>query len=251
MASCVSANLSGARTLCGQLAFFYKFSPQNTGAKESRARTAPKFRRIDPFCLFVFFVYQFSRMEDPAGFLLQRAYLVSLPRKRQSRSQKSYDKTGLLPRAGMTRHTIRLKCSFFVNPENDSRYPPRDWALPATFGVVAKSTPLAIQAGEVLYPEHTAPALFLLLPSPNQQNRAERLSQREQELPGYFFRWRILDRRRRFFRPTLRRPLPVFLTPTLIPFLSPSRNSPTRRNPLFCKLILPTVSVFTIPRSVR
>ncbi len=36
--------------------------------------------------------------------------MVSFPRKRESRSQKSYDKTGLLPRAGMTRYTIRLKC---------------------------------------------------------------------------------------------------------------------------------------------
>ncbi len=42
--------------------------------------------------------------------------MVSLPRKRESRSQKSYDKTGLLPRAGMTRYTIWLKCYvFFVS----------------------------------------------------------------------------------------------------------------------------------------
>ncbi len=32
------------------------------------------------------FSYHFSRMEDPAGFLLQKAYLVSLLRKQQSRS---------------------------------------------------------------------------------------------------------------------------------------------------------------------
>ncbi len=38
------------------------------------------------------FPYHFSRMEDPAGFLLQRAYLVSFPRKRESRllRQRAY-----------------------------------------------------------------------------------------------------------------------------------------------------------------
>ena len=32
--------------------------------------------------------------------------------------------------------------------------------------------------------------------------------------PAYFLRWRIFDRMRRFLRPNLRRPLPVFLVPT-------------------------------------
>ncbi len=69
--------------------------------------------RGGPICKFS---YHFSRMEEPAGFLLQRgAYLVSVPRKRQPRSQKSYDKTGLLPRAGRTRYTIRLNCYQFSN----------------------------------------------------------------------------------------------------------------------------------------
>ena len=31
---------------------------------------------------------------------------------------------------------------------------------------------------------------------------------------AYFLRWRIFDRMRRFLRPNLRRPLPVFLVPT-------------------------------------
>ena len=31
---------------------------------------------------------------------------------------------------------------------------------------------------------------------------------------GYFLRWRILERMRRFLRPSLRRPLPVFFVPT-------------------------------------
>lgn len=31
---------------------------------------------------------------------------------------------------------------------------------------------------------------------------------------GYFLRWRIRERMRRFLRPSFRRPLPVFLTPT-------------------------------------
>ena len=31
---------------------------------------------------------------------------------------------------------------------------------------------------------------------------------------GYRLRWRILARMRRFFRPTLRRPFPVFFVPT-------------------------------------
>ncbi len=32
--------------------------------------------------------------------------------------------------------------------------------------------------------------------------------------PGYFLRWRIFARIRRFLRPILRRPLPVFFVPT-------------------------------------
>src|SRR5262249_1719070 len=34
----------------------------------------------------------------------------------------------------------------------------------------------------------------------------------------YFLRWRMRDRMRRFLRPSLRRPRPVFLTPTIAPF---------------------------------
>ncbi len=48
-----------------------------------------------------------------------------------------------------------------------------------------------------------SPAWFNLL-----QTRA-RLS-----IKDYFLRWRILARIRRFLRPTLRLPLPLFLTPT-------------------------------------
>jgi hypothetical protein len=35
---------------------------------------------------------------------------------------------------------------------------------------------------------------------------------------AYFLRWRMRARIRRFLRPILRRPLPVFLTPTKAPF---------------------------------
>lgn len=36
----------------------------------------------------------------------------------------------------------------------------------------------------------------------------------QQASSDYFLRWRILARMRLFLRPTLRRPLPVFFTPT-------------------------------------
>lgn len=60
-------------------------------------------------------------------------------------------------------------------------------------------------------------AFFPILRSrqrPRRNMRAERRGRRELARSGYRLRWRILARMRRFLRPTLRRPLPVFLVPT-------------------------------------
>jgi len=47
---------------------------------------------------------------------------------------------------------------------------------------------------------------------------------------GYFLRWRIRERMRRFFWPSFRRPLPVFFTPT--------NDSPNRLRYCFRLLLL-------------
>ncbi len=50
--------------------------------------------------------------------------------------------------------------------------------------------------------------------SPRRNLRAERKRRGRVARCGYRLRWRILARMRRFLRPILRRPLPVFLVPT-------------------------------------
>ncbi|TVP95981.1 MAG: hypothetical protein EA381_17920 [Planctomycetaceae bacterium] len=47
-----------------------------------------------------------------------------------------------------------------------------------------------------------------------QNRRADAKYRRQTRQPAYFLRWRIRARIRRFFLPTLRRPLPVFFVPT-------------------------------------
>ena len=69
------------------------------------------------------------------------------------------------------------------------------------------------------------PGPGVVLPAKKLRDETRRTKKRPRSIPrsfsllnfrprDYFLRWRILLRMRRFFRPTFRRPLPVFFVPT-------------------------------------